>query len=87
MCRRNATQNITQHRGIRFTPRRSPFGLVDGIVQAMLSWYGESVSVSTGRPVDCEMNYRTGWFKENAPNCVSRECRLQYLLECHIPGL
>ena len=24
------------------------------------------------------------WFKPDAPNCVRHECRLQYLLECHI---
>ena len=30
---------------------------------------------------------RTGWFKQNASNCVSHECRLQYLLWCHIFGV
>ena len=28
----------------------------------------------------------TSWFKLNDPNVVSHECRLQYVLECHIFG-
>ena len=34
-----------------------------------------------------EIYIHAGWFKLNAPNCVTHEFRMQYLLECHIFGI
>ena len=35
----------------------------------------------------CVSGTGIGWFKLNAPNCVTHEFRMQYLLECHIFGI